>query len=82
LCCRVGWAAHRDSPVKSTVPSQEAAASVYVRFMAMSADGAVSEETLRGLFGYYGPVLDCAIKKLRKDPVSSSCVSFPVPDGA
>jgi hypothetical protein len=36
----------------------------------MSADGAISEEVLRGLFGYYGPVLDCAIKKLRRDPVS------------
>jgi hypothetical protein len=50
--------------------------------MAMSANGAVSEEIFRGLFGYYGPVLDCAIKKLRKDPVSSSRVSFPVPDDA
>jgi hypothetical protein len=73
---RVGWAAHRNNPVKSTVPAQEAVASVYVRFMAMSADGMVSEEILRGLFGYYGPVLDCAIKKLRVDPVSNSRASL------
>jgi hypothetical protein len=36
----------------------------------MTPDAVVSEEILRNLFSYYGPVFDCAIKKLRKDPVS------------
>jgi hypothetical protein len=35
----------------------------------MRTDAVVSEEILRDMFSYYGPVVDCAIKKLRRDPV-------------
>jgi hypothetical protein len=56
--------------VKSAIVPHDPAASVYVRFLAMTPDAVVSEEILRNLFSYYGPVFDCAIKKLRKDPVS------------
>jgi hypothetical protein len=45
-------------------------ASVYVRFLTMKPDAVVSEEILRNLFSCYGPVFDCAIKKVRRDPVS------------
>jgi hypothetical protein len=37
----------------------------------MTLDAIVSEEILRNLFSHYGSVFDCAIKKVRRDPVSS-----------
>jgi hypothetical protein len=37
----------------------------------MTMDAVVSEEILRNLFSHYGSVFDCAIKKVRRDPVSS-----------
>jgi hypothetical protein len=40
-----------------------------VRFLSQSADAVVCEESLRELFSNYGPVFDCAIKKLSQDPV-------------
>jgi hypothetical protein len=43
--------------------------------MALSNDAVVSEESLRDLFNNFGPVFDCAIKKLCKDPVSALRVS-------
>jgi hypothetical protein len=56
-------------------------ACVYVRFLTMKADALVSDEILRDLFGYYGSVFDCAIKKIRRDPVRAFRVlhSFRVP---
>jgi hypothetical protein len=68
---RVGWAADRNNPVKSTIAPHDPAASVYVRFLTMKTTAVVSEEILRDMFSYYGPVFDCAIKKLRMDPVSA-----------
>jgi hypothetical protein len=68
---RVGWAADSNNPVKSTIVPHDPAASVYVRFLTMKTDAVVSEEILRDMFSYFGPVLDCAIKKLRMDPVSA-----------
>jgi hypothetical protein len=47
----------------------DSAATVYVRFMSQSSEAVVSEETLRILFNNYGPVFDCAIKKLSQDTV-------------
>jgi hypothetical protein len=70
LLYRVGWAASRKNPIKSAATPHDAAATVYVRFMALSNDAVVSEESLRDLFNNFGPVFDCAIKKLCKDPVS------------
>jgi hypothetical protein len=73
---RIGWAANRNSPVKSTIIAHDPAASVYVRFLAMTMDAVVSEEILRNLFSHYGSVFDCAIKKVRRDPVSSFSVEM------
>jgi RNA recognition motif-containing protein len=57
--------------VKSVIVPHDPAASVYVRFLTMRPEAVVSEEILRNLFSQYGPVFDCAIKKLRRDPVSA-----------
>jgi hypothetical protein len=67
--CRIGWAANRSNPVKSAIVPHDPAASVYVRFLTMRPEAVVSEEILRNIFSHYGPVFDCAIKKLRRDPV-------------
>jgi RNA recognition motif-containing protein len=74
--CRIGWAANRSNPVKSAIVPHDPAASVYVRFLTMRPDAVVSEEILRNMFSHYGPVFDCAIKKLRRDPVRSFMVDI------
>lgn len=68
---RIRWAASRNNPIKSAATPHDSAATVYVRFLTQAADVVVSEESLRNIFSNYGPVFDCAIKKLSHDQVRS-----------
>jgi len=42
-----------------------------VRFLTQADNVVVSEELLRELFNQYGPVFDCAIKKLSQEQVDT-----------
>lgn len=61
---RIRWAAGRTTPIKSTTTPHDSAATVYVRFLTLEDNIEITEESLRTLFNQYGPVFDCAIKKL------------------
>ena len=63
--------------MKSAMTPHDSAATVYVRFLSQSPEAVVSEESLRELFNNYGPVFDCAIKKLSQDQVT--CLNIYIP---
>ena len=42
---------------------------MYVRFLTLEDNVEITEESLRTLFNQYGPVFDCAIKKLAQEQV-------------
>ncbi len=66
---RIRWAAGRTTPIKSTTTPHDSAATVYVRFLTLEDNMEITEESLRTLFNQYGPVFDCAIKKLAQEQV-------------